>query len=196
MNNALVGKQDHQHAPDVQSDLPHCVCTWKGWIFSLRGLLFVFWVITVTLVFFSCVSDAVFPSLKENLKQRHCFFKSAFRKSWFPLNMHSSEHTLRSNAEGYGCRIPCTDSQDSDTTVCSGRNLCYLPFLILVMSSGTSTYLWCEWIIPGFPYEVCAHGEKAVQCWAYNMTRCVLCDMKWGRRKLCIRHIIQYSKIR
>lgn len=60
---------------------------------------------------FACVCDAVFPSLKENLKLRHCFFRSAFRKS------------PSISAEGYGCRIPYAGPEDDGTAVYSGRNL-------------------------------------------------------------------------
>ena len=109
MNSDLVFKQDHQHAPYVQTDLPHCVWIWRGWGLPLKGLLFGFWVITVYPGFLCCVCDAVFPSLKENFKQRHCFFKWAFGKS------------LRIIAEGYSCRTPYTGSEDSGTTEYSGR---------------------------------------------------------------------------
>jgi hypothetical protein len=39
---------------------------WKGWAFPVKGLLFGFRVI-VKPGFVCCVSDAVFPSVKENL---------------------------------------------------------------------------------------------------------------------------------
>lgn len=43
----------------------------------------------------SRVSDSVFPSLKQNLTQMCCSFKSAITKSWIALDTHKNKHTLR-----------------------------------------------------------------------------------------------------
>jgi hypothetical protein len=39
---------------------------------------------------------AVFPSLKQNLPEMHCSFKSSNRKSQIALNMHNNKHPLGS----------------------------------------------------------------------------------------------------
>jgi hypothetical protein len=133
MNSDLVVKQDHRHAPYVQTDLPHCVWIWRGWGLPLKGLLFGFWVITVYPGFLGCVCDAVFPSWKENFKQRHCCIKWAFRKS------------LRIIAEGYGCKIPYAGSEDSGTTEYICRSLI---LAIPVPSNKFRNFHipWCEWV--------------------------------------------------
>jgi hypothetical protein len=41
---------------------------------------------------------------------------------------YNNEHSLRSNTKGYGGKTHQTDSQNSDTTAPSGRELYYLQF--------------------------------------------------------------------
>ena len=157
MNSDLLVKQDHQHAPYVQTDLPHCVWIWRGWGLPLKRPLFGIWVITVYPGFLSCVCDAFFPSLKENLKQRHCFFKSAFRKS------------LRISAEGYGCKIPYTGLEDSGTTEYSGRNL-ILAIPVPLNKPGTFTSLgvsgWASESHTGSLWGICS-------CWRSSSMLCM-----------------------
>jgi hypothetical protein len=57
----------------------------------------------------SCVPDAVFLRLTQNLMQIHCFFKKTIRKLWGARNMLKNTHPLRNNAEGYGCNSHHTD---------------------------------------------------------------------------------------
>jgi hypothetical protein len=40
----------------------------------------------------SCVSDAVFLKLRQNLMQMHCSFKSTIRKLWVACNMLRNTH--------------------------------------------------------------------------------------------------------
>lgn len=89
----------------------------------------------------SYVSDAVFPSLKQNSQMR-CSFKSAIRKSWISLNTHThnNKQPLSSNAVGYGGKTQQTDWRDSDTMASNGRKLYYLPFSVLAVSPGTFRY--------------------------------------------------------
>jgi hypothetical protein len=60
-------------------------------------LLFGFWVVTVKSGFFSCGSDTVVPSVKQNATQMRCRFKSTISSSRVVLDKRSP---LRSNAEG------------------------------------------------------------------------------------------------
>jgi hypothetical protein len=46
MNSAITVKTDEQHVLEVRLGLPGFLWMWRGWAFPLRGLLFVFWVIT------------------------------------------------------------------------------------------------------------------------------------------------------
>jgi hypothetical protein len=55
---------------------------------------------------FKCVSDAVFPSLKQILRWMRHSFKSATGKIAYRNNTHKTKHPLRTNTEGYGCRTP------------------------------------------------------------------------------------------
>jgi hypothetical protein len=45
------------------------------------------------------------PSLKENLRQMRCSFKSSIVNSLIARNTHNNKHRFRSNAEGCGCRL-------------------------------------------------------------------------------------------
>jgi hypothetical protein len=69
--------------------------------FHLTGLLFCFWVIALNPDFVSCVLDAFFPSLKQNVMQMCCFFKSAIKKWWITLNMQNNNFCCE-ETEGYG----------------------------------------------------------------------------------------------
>jgi hypothetical protein len=40
MRSAITVKKYHQHALDVRPALPHFLVMWRGWVLSLRGLLF------------------------------------------------------------------------------------------------------------------------------------------------------------
>jgi hypothetical protein len=49
----------------------------------------------------STITDASSLILKQNVMQMHHSFKSAIRKSWIRLYMHSHKYPLRENAWGY-----------------------------------------------------------------------------------------------
>jgi hypothetical protein len=53
---------------------------------------------------------------------------------------NDNKHSLRSNTEGYGGKIHWTDSQNSDTTVPSGRELYHLQFSLQAASPETFGY--------------------------------------------------------
>jgi hypothetical protein len=59
---------------------------------SLKGVLSI-----------SCIPDALYQSLKNNLMHMHCSFKSAIRKSEIALTTHDA-HPLRTNTEGYASK--------------------------------------------------------------------------------------------
>jgi hypothetical protein len=53
---------------------------------------------------------------------------------------YNNKHSLRSNAKGYGGKTHETDSQNSDTTTHSGRELYHLQFSLQAASPGTFGY--------------------------------------------------------
>jgi hypothetical protein len=55
-------------------------------------------------------------------------------------NEINNKHSLRSNTNVYGGKIHWTDSQNSDTTAPSGRELYYLQFSLQVASPETFGY--------------------------------------------------------
>jgi hypothetical protein len=57
------------------------------------------------------------------------------------INKNSNnEHSLRSNTKSYGGKTHWTDSQNSDTTAPSGRELYHLQFSLQATSPETSGY--------------------------------------------------------
>jgi hypothetical protein len=54
---------------------------------------------------------------------------------------YNYKHSLRSNTKGYGGRTHYTDSQNSDTTAFSGRELYHLPFSL----QAVSPYAFVTW---------------------------------------------------
>jgi hypothetical protein len=61
----------------------------------------------------------------------------------FPDWVHNeinNKHSLRSNIKGYGGKTHYTDSQNSDTTAPSGRELYHLQFSLQAASPGTFGY--------------------------------------------------------
>jgi hypothetical protein len=77
--------------------------------------------------FVSCMAYTAFPSLKQNLTELCCSYKSAMRKSQMVLNMHNNKHPLGSNVKGCGFKTHQTDSEDSSTTAPRDRKLYYVP---------------------------------------------------------------------
>jgi hypothetical protein len=59
---------------------------------------------------------------------------------WVDNEMYNNKHSLRSNTKGYGGKTHWTDSQDSDTTAPSGRELYHLQFLLQAASLETFGY--------------------------------------------------------
>jgi hypothetical protein len=53
---------------------------------------------------------------------------------------NNNKHSLRSNTKGYGGKTHYTDSQNSDTTAPSGRELYYLQFSLQAASPETFGY--------------------------------------------------------
>jgi hypothetical protein len=56
------------------------------------------------------------------------------------INNKNSRHSLRNNTKGYGGKTHWTDSQDSDTTALSGRELYNLQFSLQAASPETFGY--------------------------------------------------------
>jgi hypothetical protein len=56
------------------------------------------------------------------------------------INSSNNEHSLRSHTNGYGGKTRYTDSQNSDTTAPSGRELCHLQFSMQAASPETFGY--------------------------------------------------------
>jgi hypothetical protein len=58
----------------------------------------------------------------------------------FRTENNNNKHTLRSNTKGYGGRTHRTDSQNSDTTAPSGRDIYYMQFSLQAASPETVGY--------------------------------------------------------
>jgi hypothetical protein len=56
------------------------------------------------------------------------------------INNNNNKYSLRSNMNGYGGKTHQTDSQNSDTTTPSGRELYHLQFLLQAISPETFGY--------------------------------------------------------
>jgi hypothetical protein len=56
------------------------------------------------------------------------------------INNNNYKHLLRSNTQGYGGKTHYTDSQNTDTTARSGRELYHLQFLLQAASPETFGY--------------------------------------------------------
>jgi hypothetical protein len=70
--------------------------------------------------------------------------------------IHINRHSLRSNTKGYGGKTHYTDSQTSDTTAPSGRELYRLKFLLQAASSETFGYT----LVQKFPRDHCHEFSK------------------------------------
>lgn len=90
----------------------------------------------------SCFHDPIFLSVEHNLMEMCVFFKSSVRQLKITLNMHSSKHPLKSNTEGYGCKMYQIHSIDSITLIPSGRKLYNLQF---VVTSGYAFIFQCQY---------------------------------------------------
>jgi hypothetical protein len=64
----------------------------------------------------------------------------SFRTEFNEINNNNNKHSLRSNTKGYGGKSHQTDSQNSDTTAPSGRELYHLQFSLQAASSETFVY--------------------------------------------------------
>jgi hypothetical protein len=56
---------------------------------------------------------------------------------WVDNEINNNKYSLRNNTKGYGSKTHWTDSQNSNTTAPSGRELYHLQFLLQVASSET-----------------------------------------------------------
>jgi hypothetical protein len=88
----------------------------------------------------SCVAQktvlkVVFDSC--DTKTRGCIQKFPDRVD---NEINSNKHSLRSNTKGYGGKTHLTDSQNSDTTAPSGRELYHLQFSLQSASPETFEY--------------------------------------------------------
>jgi hypothetical protein len=63
------------------------------------------------------------------------------------INIINNKHSLRSNTKGYGGKTHYTDSQNSDTTASSGRELYHLQFSLQAASPETFGYTLVQWEI-------------------------------------------------
>jgi hypothetical protein len=59
---------------------------------------------------------------------------------WVDNEVNNNKHQLRSNTKGYGGKTHYTDSQNSDTTVSSGRELHHLQFSLQAANPETFGY--------------------------------------------------------
>lgn len=86
------------------------------------------------------VADAVFADFEANRNANVFFLQPAVRKSLISLDTRHIRSAFRINADDYGCRSHQTDWQDSSSGALRGKRLYYVPFSVLVESSGTSGY--------------------------------------------------------
>jgi hypothetical protein len=77
------------------------------------------------------------PQSKGPYKIRGCIQKFP---DWVDNEINNNKHSLRSNTKDYGDKTQYTDSQDSDTTALSGRELYHLQFSLQAASSETFGY--------------------------------------------------------
>jgi hypothetical protein len=71
----------------------------------------------------------------------HDGVSKSFRTESIPeIYAYNNKHSLRSNTKGYGGKTHCTDSQNSDTTASSGRELYHLQFSLQAASPETFGY--------------------------------------------------------
>jgi hypothetical protein len=75
--------------------------------------------------------------------------KSFRTESIMKYMLNNNKHSLRSNTKGYGDRTHWNDSQKSDTTASSGRELYHLQFSLVAASPETSGYILVilSWIL-------------------------------------------------
>jgi hypothetical protein len=74
------------------------------------------------------------------LSQRITIYEDISKSFQTDINSNNNKHSLRSNTKGYGDKIHQTDSQNSNTTAPSGRELYHLQFLLQTASPKTSGY--------------------------------------------------------
>jgi hypothetical protein len=68
-------------------------------------------------------------------------------------NNNNNKRSLRSNIKGYGGKSHYTDSQNSDTTALSGRELYHLQFSLQAASPETFGYTLALFFSPCVPYD-------------------------------------------
>jgi hypothetical protein len=76
-------------------------------------------------------------SYKDQLSIGGCIQKFP---DWVDNEINNNKHSSRSNTKGYGCKTHKNDSQNSDTTAPSGRELYHLQFSIQAASPETYGY--------------------------------------------------------
>jgi len=72
---------------------------------------------------------------------------------------------LRSNIKGYGGKTHYTDSQTSNTTAPSGRDLYHFQFLLQVASPETSGYTLVQ---SKSTYHLCQRAWRSLHDWGHQ----------------------------
>jgi hypothetical protein len=77
---------------------------------------------------------------------------------------YNNKHSFRSNTKGYGSKTHQADSQNSDTTAPSGRELYHLQFSLQAASPETSGYTLVRHYFPSPPFGFDAGDVKTRAC--------------------------------
>jgi hypothetical protein len=96
-------------------------------------------------VFFFYFRDCIFTLYFSSYSQYSLYYsviRGCIQKfpDWVDNEIHNNKHSLRSNMEGYGGKTHYTDSQNSDTTAPSCRELYHLQFSLQAASPETFGY--------------------------------------------------------
>jgi hypothetical protein len=94
---------------------------------------------------------------------------------------NNNKHSLRSNTKGYGGRIHWTDSQNSDTTTPSGRELYHLQFSLQV--AGPETFGYTLVLFNG-------NGRNRPKVWGMFLTGTVHTGELWHLPSLLWRALV------
>jgi hypothetical protein len=83
--------------------------------------------------------EIVILVLNSLLKVNECMrmYPKVSRLSHNEIYAYNNKHSLRSNTKGYGSKSHSTDSQNSNTTAPSGRDLYHLQFSVHAASPET-----------------------------------------------------------
>jgi hypothetical protein len=136
VNNALTVKIDHQNALDVRSTFESRE--------PLKSLCCPHGIITESCLEHFMRFRCSFPEFETKFHANAFFFQinhfTYNRKPRVALNTNNNKHSLRSSTKGYGGKTHYTNSQNSDTTAPSGRELYHLQFSLQAASPETFGY--------------------------------------------------------